>query len=179
MPASKQLQLLRDNGLKLCVRCSQVKALNDFSTNGRGYHRSECKECNALGRRKERKEKPNTVRQRDRNRYHRNKSSGDSRFLIQRKLSNSRTLAKNGNYLPCLSTVDELVNQFTTKCQVCNAECGTEIYLDHCHKTGKFRGFLCSKCNFAIGLTGDSPDRLVSLAEYLISSKPTPLTWIA
>jgi Recombination endonuclease VII len=39
--------------------------------------------------------------------------------------------------------------------------------LDHCHKTGKFRGWLCSGCNTAAGLAGDDPRRLIALARYL------------
>src|SRR5882724_12058950 len=35
-----------------------------------------------------------------------------------------------------------------------------KLAVDHNHITGKIRGLLCAKCNQAIGLLGDSPDRL-------------------
>jgi hypothetical protein len=40
-------------------------------------------------------------------------------------------------------------------------------HVDHCHSTGKVRGILCCGCNSAAGHTGDSPDRLRVLADYL------------
>ena len=39
--------------------------------------------------------------------------------------------------------------------------------LDHCHRSGKFRGVLCPKCNTFLGMADDDPDRLIRAAEYL------------
>lgn len=47
------------------------------------------------------------------------------------------------------------------------------IHLDHCHKTKKIRGILCGGCNKALGLLGDSHDRIMALALYI--SKFLPL----
>jgi hypothetical protein len=41
------------------------------------------------------------------------------------------------------------------------------LALDHDHTTGEFRGFLCQKCNQAIGLLNDSPELLRIAAEYI------------
>ena len=48
---------------------------------------------------------------------------------------------------------------------------GRRICVDHCHRTGVVRGFLCNKCNTILGLAGDSPNMLLKLANYL---KPNP-----
>jgi hypothetical protein len=40
--------------------------------------------------------------------------------------------------------------------------------VDHCHKTGKVRGLLCSKCNTAIGLFDDNPILVRSAMMYLL-----------
>ncbi len=56
------------------------------------------------------------------------------------------------------------------KCEVCNRDKKVStkgLHYDHCHKTGKFRGWLCFKCNVALGMVGDSVDILEKLIIYL------------
>ena len=53
-------------------------------------------------------------------------------------------------------------------CEVCGGHSdGRAIHRDHDHTSGGFRGWLCSNCNTILGLAGDSPERLRSLAAYL------------
>lgn len=55
------------------------------------------------------------------------------------------------------------------KCEVCGE--GGRICLDHCHKTGVFRGWLCNRCNLFLGKVKDDPLWLLNLACYLIERK--------
>jgi recombination endonuclease VII len=41
------------------------------------------------------------------------------------------------------------------------------MHFDHCHQTGKFRGWLCRKCNLMLGNAEDDPARLRAGAAYL------------
>ena len=41
--------------------------------------------------------------------------------------------------------------------------------VDHCHKTGKVRGLLCTCCNRALGLVGDRVSTLKRMIKYLES----------
>lgn len=41
--------------------------------------------------------------------------------------------------------------------------------IDHCHKTGKVRGLLCTRCNTAAGMMDDDPCKVLRLKEYLTS----------
>ncbi len=41
------------------------------------------------------------------------------------------------------------------------------LRVDHNHKTGKIRGLLCAKCNFAIGLFKDNFDNIMNALMYL------------
>ena len=58
-------------------------------------------------------------------------------------------------------------------CKICGVKMGRTRYnrlaVDHCHKSGKLRGLLCSNCNTAIGLMKDSTIRLEKAIEYLKS----------
>jgi hypothetical protein len=50
-------------------------------------------------------------------------------------------------------------------CEVCGNR--GKICFDHDHGTNKFRGWLCEKCNLAIGQGRDDPKLLRLLAQYL------------
>ncbi len=39
--------------------------------------------------------------------------------------------------------------------------------MDHCHRTGEFRGWLCGDCNRALGKVSDDPSTLRRMAESL------------
>lgn len=45
------------------------------------------------------------------------------------------------------------------------------LCLDHNHKTGEFRGWICLRCNFALGMVKDNTETLVALVEYLKRNK--------
>lgn len=50
----------------------------------------------------------------------------------------------------------------------CEALCGRPAeHLDHDHVTGKFRGWLCRRCNAGIGMLGDRARDAIRLAMYL------------
>lgn len=41
------------------------------------------------------------------------------------------------------------------------------LHVDHCHKTGVFRGLLCGQCNRAIGLFKDDVNVVAAALRYL------------
>lgn len=55
------------------------------------------------------------------------------------------------------------------KCPICETSPGNpkNWHLDHCHKTGKIRGILCSRCNQGLGLFKDNVESLRKAIEYL------------
>lgn len=54
------------------------------------------------------------------------------------------------------------------RCEGCNRKRGKRrLHNDHCHKTKRFRGWLCSNCNTGIGLLGDSLAGLNKATRYL------------
>ena len=85
-------------------------------------------------------------------------------------LSRSRLNAlKFGGYHPLDATKAELdagILAQQGRCGVCSKPT-PDLVPDHCHETGSFRGWLCSKCNVALGMLDDRLDLVESAAEYL------------
>lgn len=54
-------------------------------------------------------------------------------------------------------------------CPICGHPIGLRPILDHCHVTGKIRGWVCHPCNIGMGWFKDSPDALRAAAGYLES----------
>src|SRR5690606_973341 len=47
-------------------------------------------------------------------------------------------------------------------CECCGQLPGKKsLAVDHCHETGKFRGWLCTNCNTGIGKLGDGIEGLI------------------
>lgn len=55
-------------------------------------------------------------------------------------------------------------------CEICNCK-PSGIYkhlcVDHDHNTGKFRGWLCNRCNLALGNMGDTLESVERVTDYL------------
>lgn len=72
----------------------------------------------------------------------------------------------------------EMFNKQGGLCKICGGE-GFKMHkskkhglnLDHCHSTGKVRGWLCDNCNRGLGLFKDNIKHLESAIEYLKSSR--------
>lgn len=54
-------------------------------------------------------------------------------------------------------------------CELCGGppSKGKSLCVDHCHKSGMFRGWLCGRCNKGIGLLRDDPSLLEAAAAYI------------
>lgn len=52
-------------------------------------------------------------------------------------------------------------------CECCGRISEKTLHLDHDHKTGSFRGWICGPCNHALGLLGDDRDGVLKALAYL------------
>lgn len=59
-----------------------------------------------------------------------------------------------------------------THCECCGRYARRKaLQLDHCHKTNKFRGWLCRNCNFGLGALGDNAAGLRRAQRYLARAR--------
>jgi hypothetical protein len=138
---------------KICTSCKTEKVLEvDFykqppsrRTNGGGYLHS-CKECVLKRNRKS--------SQKNKKRIWENKLKYRYGITVEEY---KKLLESQGRCCSICKTKNP-----SQKRKQCNYFC-----VDHCHETGKVRGLLCSTCNTALGLLGDSRDNLVEAINYL------------
>jgi hypothetical protein len=55
-------------------------------------------------------------------------------------------------------------------CECCGKVSDSPLVLDHDYETGKFRGWICAKCNLGLGRLGDTVESLLRAVEYLKKS---------
>ncbi len=87
-------------------------------------------------------------------------------------LQSSRRAAKNGSYMPCSATLEEIRSAYTGRCEVCGVpdlECSGKFHMDHNHETGEFRGWLCGNCNKGLGFLKDSEELLINALHFLMN----------
>lgn len=152
----------------ICSVCGKDKECSSFPstykrrTDGSIPLSSTCKDCKRerLREWRSKNRKQFNARQRE--------YSKTNRFAVS--LIESRKNAKRREYRPCEASIATLKDSFTGKCFVCGItedQHGTLLHMDHCHETGRFRGWLCNGCNLAAGCLHDSPSNAFALSEYL------------
>jgi DNA-directed RNA polymerase specialized sigma subunit len=68
-----------------------------------------------------------------------------------------------------LEEYDELFEAQNGICAICLEAEATDV--DHEKPSGRIRGLLCHRCNWAMGIFGDNANRLRSAANYLEEKK--------
>lgn len=147
------------NFSKICIRCNTLKNFTSFKMNKKSRSKV-CREC---------KVKISTrARKRQRELYF-------LRPITEIRNSTLKKLKfKDKDYFLLLSGQNEV-------CAICKQpekskarssnKFPRRLAVDHCHKTNKLRGLLCTKCNFCLGMVNDDIDILKSAVEYLIKYK--------
>lgn len=133
---------------KTCPSCKETKSTTEFHKHARRADglQTECKPCKA---------------KRDRE-YH--EKNWDKIYTRRKQPVNvvRRLAIKYG------VTDEEIISIRNVKdglCEICKTR--EAVNIDHCHSTGKVRGFLCFHCNAGLGHFSDNKDWLQSAIDYL------------
>lgn len=141
--------------VKTCTKCKLVKLISYYNRDKYakdGYYPS-CRSCNAHKR-------VDRIKKASYDKQHR-KTLGLKKAANQYKVTEA--------YL-----IQMLADQKEV-CAICKLpetnlhQSGSimRLAVDHCHTTGKVRGFLCQKCNQGLGMFRDNPVLLRDAIEYL------------
>jgi len=140
--------------MKRCCTCKQFKALSEFYTDNTQTDKKyrACKQCTNIRCK----------------RYALSKR--DDPATIQR---NRRNWIK-AEYNITLEEYENILERQNLACLICGRELGhfkRHTHLDHCHTTGKIRGFLCRGCNQGLGNFNENIELLQKAQQYLEKHK--------
>ena len=130
--------------MKTCTKCGKEKTEEEFPRNlsGKNGLNSFCKDC--------KKKRTNRWCEANRDKLSRRSRLWGDKHRFSVALKNSCKSAKKYGYFPCDATVEEIEAAFTGRCHHCDkieTDNGRKLGIDHDHKTGEFRGWLCNVCN--------------------------------
>ena len=137
--------------MKTCIKCKQSKQIDMFAK-GSKYkdgRRGTCKKCHSEYMTKYYKDNPDKLRTPGKK-----ETNWKRHHITQEKYTS-------------------LLRMYDGKCHACKTNIATNIDHDHqcCNKIrscGKcVRGLLCHQCNSALGLLGDSRQKIKNLLEYI------------
>ena len=143
--------------MKICTCCGQTKPRHEFSPERRlkSGLTSACRVCRSRQQKIYAKRNPEKVRAAKTKHYVANKSSYRERMREWEKLPKPTR--------PC-----------PTACEICGRlpTAAKSLALDHSHSEGYFRGWVCHRCNLALGLFGDTLAGVLAAVDYLLRAAP-------
>jgi hypothetical protein len=160
------------SGEKTCTTCGDTKPKHRFN---RMLHHSDglenrCKTCAQAAKRASRKRNPvsaetkrayaNAYRERhaERSRDYGRRRNLAKKFNMSREQYEALLAKQDGKCAICMMP-ESARNPRTHEVKM--------LAVDHHHGTSQNRGLLCQSCNTAIGLMGESAERLAAAIEYL------------
>lgn len=168
---------------KRCIKCGKHRLLKFFYEHPRmkDGHLNHCVACHARAGRTNYNKNVEYYRKynRDRQREWRKKPGSEKKtreYKARYKKTHPerlRELRRRKNIRGYGITPEEhkeMVKKQKNRCAACGGPPTgrwKKLVIDHCHKTKKVRGLLCSKCNTAAGHLNDDPRKASSLARYL------------
>ena len=145
--------------MKKCSRCGEPKSLGSFPKNPKcsdGYA-GVCKSCRYNTIKKHRE----TGKGREQN------VEGQRRYRKTDTYRNTRLLRLYGITLEEWQILYDKQKGCCIVCERHQAELTKPLCVDHCHKTNKVRGLICSHCNSSLGFLKEDRNIVLRLVGYI------------
>ena len=158
--------------MRICSKCKVEKSLDDFYKNKKQGHSYYCKECQKGyvadkngGYKLKKLVKTDTHKQ---CRMCLTMIPLDSKtYCTPCESERQRTRNLKIKYDITPDDYNALFVKQEGRCGICKKVKDENLCVDHDHETGVVRGLLCTKCNKAIGLLGDSREGVQDALDYL------------
>lgn len=137
------------NKRRHCLGCGEIKPWQEFNSKaGRGgVPASKCHPCRAKESREHRQNN------------------------LDKFLKKELTFRLKQKYGMTISDYTTMLSAQDNKCKICLSGSSYKksglFVVDHSHESGVVRGLLCTRCNSALGMFGDEPERLRLAAKYI------------
>lgn len=156
--------------MKKCTRCITQKPMSDFRKSTRGPLCSWCRQCERDYQKGIYKKNPELAKVRATNWREKYAAKVSELRKQNREKYYATEIAKK--YGMTKKQAAEMIESQGAECKACGvrfdkAKPLLRRNLDHCHTTGRVRGFLCSRCNTVAGLVQDDAIILGKIAIYL------------
>lgn len=129
---------------KMCARCETVKPASAFWKCKRNGLQSYCKDCSMAYEKQ--------------------------RYPAGTPKPGKRARELRQKYDLTEAEYSAMFERQGGRCLICDVKKG-RLDVDHDHETGQVRGLLCHRCNTAIGLFGDDPNRMIVAAAYVLQTQ--------
>jgi hypothetical protein len=144
------------DGKKKCIACKKIFTIEMFPKQIKCKEgiRPDCKECN---------------NQKNKRYYEKNREKILDKSRKYGKTDYRRKYCRERAKIKLREKRDRESDRYRpTLCECCNENPDVKgIVWDHNHKSGKFRGWLCNRCNRVLGMCKDSIDTFINLIKYL------------
>jgi hypothetical protein len=156
--------------MKKCTRCQTEKENSEFRKSTRGPLSSWCRQCEREYQREIYKKNPFKRKERANRWMEKYAVEYSAKRKIERQKYYASEIARK--YKISKQEAQRLIDTEGSMCKACGicfdmTKPLLRRNLDHCHTTGKIRGFLCSRCNTVAGFVNDETEILEKISNYL------------
>jgi len=164
--------------MKTCSKCKIEKDLSEFYLSKRDGIQPACKSCTKSLTKRWKDANPDKVKELSKkwDKLNAGKRAKTTKIWEANNPDKVRDKALRNDYGITLEQYSQMLIDQDYTCKICNKPESSidprtsrikNLAVDHCHKSGKIRGLLCSYCNRGIGYLKEDISTLQNAIKYL------------